>query len=285
MKEFLDITRQIETNGILELESIPKSENQGSVMSYLDGYYYKQFCKDGLQGTIETYCALYFAICHYQREFTIPWENPEEEADKEILRRFLFMVLADHPEFFYVSWEQTTYSFDGVSAKIDFKYGFGKEACRKLQRQIRNKVLYVTFLARCCCGKSKLEQIKYLYCCFVKHMTYAGKELKSSDAEVQCRIHSAAGALLDKKAVCDGMARGFKMLLDELGIENRVIRQNIRDGMEYSHEWNVITWNGEEFHADITWERDLYSQKKQVLYRFFMVSQDKMQELHRKTLH
>lgn len=29
-------------------------------MSYLNGHNYKQFCKDGLQGTIETYCALHF---------------------------------------------------------------------------------------------------------------------------------------------------------------------------------------------------------------------------------
>mgnify|MGYP006954259698 FL=1 len=43
--------------------------------------------------------------------------------------------------------------------------------------------------------------------------------------------HSAYGALVNKSAVCEGYAKAYKLLLDEMGIENDSVFNDV-------HAWN-----------------------------------------------
>lgn len=63
-----------------------------------------------------------------------------------------------------------------------------------------------------CAEMNYRVQVRYTALCILllgNIMSYARNKLKSKDEKEQCCIHSAVGALLDEKAVCDGIARGF----------------------------------------------------------------------------
>jgi len=256
------------------------SDNGKSVLQ--TGYYYNRLCE---KKSREIYCALYSSIC--QREdaflFSTALENINVDADKDAWIKIFFMILADHPELFYVNLETISYYYCDI-VEIKFKYIFSPEECQKLQKEIKKKLSYLILVAKCFWGNDKMYLIKYLYCYFVEHMSYAVNELKSKDEKEQCRIHSAVGALLDERAVCDGFARGFKMLLDELGIENWLIRRDIEPNTEFTHEWNVIKLDERILHIDVTWEISLYKLKKQIMYKYYMLTEEKMEKNHQKNI-
>ncbi|MBP3568021.1 MAG: hypothetical protein J6K04_02535 [Lachnospiraceae bacterium] len=245
----------------------------------INSFYYNELAKTGMEEYRQAYIMIYTDILQCKKMVLT-----DMKEDRAFFDRMLFMVLADHPEIYYVNPLQTEYNEEETIIRIYYKYLLETLSLQdiKHKEKVRKKVCSLTEKAKLIHRTDREQQIKYLYEYLVTHISYAKYELKNEDEMIQCRIHSALGALLDEKAVCDGIARGFKMLLDELGIENRIIRQDIRENMEYSHEWNVITLNGKELHADITWEHDLYSVRKQVLYKFFGLTEEEMWEKHQK---
>ena len=44
---------------------------------------------------MDVHYALYSAIMQHRENFSVAWENAKESTDRDILRRFLFMVLAE----------------------------------------------------------------------------------------------------------------------------------------------------------------------------------------------
>lgn len=244
------------------------------------GYFYQQLLGEELKEARQVYHLVYDAVRRHQKTLFIAWE----EADEELMPRFLFLVLADHPELFYASAEWSAYCYGPGFAEIRFAYGFSKRECRRLARKLNNQVTRLANEVRAACDKDKTQQIRYLYQYLVTHISYAADKLKQGDEQELYRIHSAVGALLDGSAVCDGIARAFKLVLDELGIENRIIRKSIRKDMEFSHEWNILVSEGKELHADITWEMDVYRMCRQVRYMFFLLAEEEMQKKHQKGL-
>jgi len=240
------------------------------------GFFYSQLQGAELKKAREVYEQLYSAIRRHKKTLLIEWE----EADEELMPRFLFLLLADHPELFYASAEWTTFCYGKGFAEIHFAYGFSKLESWKLERKLKQQAVRLAQMARNACGNDKVQQIKYLYHYLVTHISYAEDTLKHGKEQELYRIHSAVGALLDGSAVCDGIARGFKLILDELGIENRLIRRAIREDMEFDHEWNMVLIQEEFLHIDVTWEVNWYSKTKQVTYKYFMLTDEEMKKKH-----
>ncbi len=72
------------------------------------------------------------------------------------------------------------------------------------------------------------------------------------------RIHEAAGALLDGRAVCDGYAKSFKILCDELGIPCVIVGGTATQPNSVEpHAWNLVQMeNGLWYAVDVTWNDD-----------------------------
>ena len=67
-------------------------------------------------------------------------------------------------------------------------------------------------------------------------------------------VHSAYGALITKKCVCQGIAEAFKRLMDQSGVYCEVVCGQIIGHEDY-HAWNVVkASNGDCFHIDTTWD-------------------------------
>ncbi len=68
-------------------------------------------------------------------------------------------------------------------------------------------------------------------------------------------IYTAYGALVNKKAVCQGYAMAFKLCMDLLEIDCITIGGTANQGEEeISHAWNMVNIEDAWYNVDITWD-------------------------------
>ena len=98
--------------------------------------------------------------------------------------------------------------------------------------------------------------------------------------------YNAYGAIHDKKAVCEGYARGFKYIMDELEIPCVLVSGSARnsEGKIEAHAWNYVEIDEVWYAIDITWddpiingEHTLTDEEK---YKYFLKGSDKFFEDH-----
>ena len=68
--------------------------------------------------------------------------------------------------------------------------------------------------------------------------------------------YSISGALTEGKAVCEGYARAFKYIMDELNIPCVLVSGigTNSNGETESHAWNYVQLNGNWYAIDVTWD-------------------------------
>ncbi len=64
----------------------------------------------------------------------------------------------------------------------------------------------------------------------------------------------ATGVFFKGRAVCAGYTAAYRLVLNILGIENKVIRNRVSDD-NAAHIWNYVKYGGQWYHVDVTWNR------------------------------
>ena len=154
---------------------------------------------------------------------------PAYSAD--IINRAFRKILLEHPQLCHFEgnwkWEQAvvpTYTLNTIHR-------------RHLARQV-SVILRRLFLDRC---KSPLEKAKRLYHWLQENVAY--DRLASHN-------QNAYGALVDRKAVCKGIAKAYQLLLMQAGIPCRLVEGTL-DG-QMNHVWNEFCADGVWYHSDVT---------------------------------
>ncbi len=88
------------------------------------------------------------------------------------------------------------------------------------------------------------------------------------------------GALVEKKALCEGYSKAFAYLGNLAGIENVIVT-----GETYvPHMWNMVNVDGSWYHVDVTWDKPDDQLHKMfpdvVLYQYFMVTDSVITNTH-----
>lgn len=177
----------------------------------------------------------------------------------------------DHPETFYVDF---TYLSVNVGKKSDGSYvatlgtgraesyyiadGFSSEsqvnaAIAALNAKIDGIVAEVegkenTADAIRAVNQAIVNAVEYSFCATA---TKEGTVYEEGAAY----IRNPYGALVNGKAVCEGYARAFKMVMDRLGVACVLVQgysQGEGDGYE-AHMWNYVQVDGAWYAVDVTW--------------------------------
>lgn len=77
--------------------------------------------------------------------------------------------------------------------------------------------------------------------------------------------YTAAGALVDKKAICVGYSRALIVLLKSMGVEAEYVSSQV-----INHAWVKVKVNGNWYHADPTWANTRSSVSGQVTHAFLL---------------
>jgi len=79
------------------------------------------------------------------------------------------------------------------------------------------------------------------------------------------------------QAVCQGYALAFKLCMDILGIESKVILGMTPEG---KHAWNAVKLDGEWYYIDVTWDDPVPDAEGKVVYNYFNVPQWWIEQEH-----
>ncbi len=129
------------------------------------------------------------------------------------------------------------------------------------------------------------QRVKELLALVKPGMNDYEKELVLHDAVLRgCEYidgkfgHSAYGALIEGRAVCEGYARAFQYLLNRAGI-NCMIAVGTSRGE--NHAWNMVKLGGKWYYVDPTWNDGKGTEGiGSVFYAYFNIDQEILEQEH-----
>ena len=95
--------------------------------------------------------------------------------------------------------------------------------------------------------------------------------------------HNAYGALVQNLAVCEGIAKAYSLVLSYFNIRSMVVSGKA-DGtfsLPPNHAWNIVEFENEFYHCDITWDLCGYADRQIYSYQYFGLDDSEMSLDHK----
>jgi len=109
-----------------------------------------------------------------------------------------------------------------------------------------------------------------------KNVRYDKDELQASmrGTSISPSSHNAYGALINGRAVCDGIASAFSLLAQKLGFECMVVigKSMYTVAATVNHAWNVVRIHDKYYHIDVTWDARNYEELGELSYSYFALA-------------
>ena len=218
-------------------------------MTY-DRYYYSILPQSDKQ----IYKAIYEGIQNFETSITVPKSSVS-------LQSIFQYVGLDNPHIFYVDFNQYTYFSSSSNAVIKPIYWYTKQDVADIDKKVQTVLQKMLSRVK---GKTDYEKEKSVHDLLIENVVYDTVAVQNID-KYHSRSNSILGVLFFKTAVCEGIAKVTKMLLNLLDIKC-IVATGMAGGE--LHAWNIVKIDGKPYHLDVTWDINL-SDKKSFRYDYF----------------
>lgn len=225
-----------------------------------DRYYY--IIMNSLERAV--YKTIYNGLSAYSLNIVISLDVTPETVQEIYLK-----VLYDNPHFYYIN--QTVIKMAGHTGYYilmpEYIYNISEinvinSDIQKIINKVREKAQ--PFIN----DRFRLE--KYLHDSIVKSVAYDYDSLKRNDC---FNAHSIVGVFLDNKAVCEGIAKAFKLLCNQFEMKCIVVLGKANHEGDFSkndyHAWNLVKIGNESYHVDVTWDNMYHEDIQYISYDYF----------------
>ena len=221
------------------------------------------------------YKKIYTAMQNYESSVTI---NGFAETD---IPKLMSAINFDNPHLFFVDFHYEFHSgLFGQAIKLEYTYNKSDtviltEKVKKVCNKMLSKVT----------GKTKFEKELSLHDILARNVLY-DEVAKNNLLKFHARSNTILGVLFFKTAVCEGIAKIFKFLLNALDIKCVVVKGEAADGLSGNessdalHAWNMVKIDGRPYHVDLTWDINL-SDKNIVRHDYFNLTDKDISIDHR----
>ena len=181
-------------------------------------------------------------------------------AEKDY-KRLLEHVYDDHPEYFSFFPLMSTVIDDRFNVKVRPFYRYSLDTQREYETALDTATAAI--LKQCFPqgwgNLSEIRREKILFDWITANVEYDQHSAdligeSTSEEEIRSVAWNAYGAMVHRKAVCEGIACAFKLLCDRVGLPSIVV---LGQGNSGRHAWNMVRVNKKFYHVDCTW--DLHS--------------------------
>lgn len=162
----------------------------------------------------------------------------------------------------YVEWNDYVHSNNIMQLYKDTDTLILTEKVKKVCNKILSKVA----------GKTEFEKELSLHDILARNVLY-DDVAKDNLIKFHARSNTILGVLFYKTAVCEGIAKTFKFLLNALDIKCIVVKGKAIDDLSGSvsadtlHAWNMVKIDGQPYHVDLTW--NISSSDKNMLCHYY----------------
>ena len=152
-------------------------------------------------------------------------------------------VLYGCPELFYVD-QQVQIKYSGQEVILNFTNKYNGENLSQLWNELDSKINQIVEIIKN--GNDfyeRLNLLNYYFCANVE-----------SSTSIEGKVGDPYGALILRKARCEGFAKATKMILDRLGINSIIALGHADNGtMADNHAWNIVENDMIFYHFDFAW--------------------------------
>ena len=193
------------------------------------------------------------------------------EAD---ISKLMSSINLDNPHLFFVDFHyQIQVGFLGQTIKLNYIYNKADAVIlTEKVKKVCNKILHKVI------GQTEFEKELSLHDILVQNVLY-DDVAKKNLLKFHVRSNTVLGVLFYKTAVCEGIAKTFKFLLNALDIKCLIVTGDTMDNSSDSadpnvlHAWNMVKIDGKAYHVDLTW--DINSSQKNIIRHDYFNLTDK----------
>lgn len=196
----------------------------------------------------KAYKIIYDGLRKRNYQIDVPFHMLSEQIQEIYIR-----VLYDNPMLFYVN--QTTITMCGQPGAYSLipEYLYTEREIAQLIREIQ--VIVDKIHTRVDTLQDEFRIERFLHDSVVKSVPFDYDALNKKDC---FNAHSIIGAFIDKKAVCEGIAKAFKFLCNEFSMKCIVVYGKASQDGDFSgdtyHAWNLVKVRNESYYVDVTWD-------------------------------
>lgn len=233
----------------------------------------------------------------YQVEFENAFQSllSQEKGDEKLKKQYQSAIEAlvyENPDIFYIDVTKMYINIEKITKIAGTKYNvyinngsdityladgfYSKEDVEEYEAQIEQvKNRIITNLQ----GKTDYEKIKIVHDYLIDSIEYE-EDLSQNN------VYDIYGALVRKKCVCEGYAKAFQYLMNELGIENTIVigTGTNSKGETENHAWNYVKLDGKWYAVDVTWDDPIITGggtlTNKARYEYFLRGSNTMNQNH-----
>lgn len=245
-------------------------------IDYASTYYYLKLNDD--EKIIYDYVA--YAVKNLKNEIYLQkYEYVDDKKASEDINKAITYFLLDNPEVFYLKQNYLISTNSSIfGTKISLKFEYLVDSNKDLEDKIgsiKEKVDYI-----------KSEVVKDEidpYQIELKVHDYIAKNTEyykyDNTDEIPNEYHNIYGALVENKAVCDGFAKTFQLILGKYGIDSIVVTGTLENE---PHAWNLVNINDNWYNVDITSAKSIKIENKAiVVHSYFNVTDETILKTHK----
>lgn len=154
----------------------------------------------------------------------------------------------DRPEYFWLPYSYTVRTVGEYQqiqlAKTDKDWSHSKGDRNRVETEINN--LLTEFINGLPSELSAFDRELYAHDWLAERITYDDVAITNPDGNPEA--WTVEGALIDRKAVCEGYSKAMQILLYMMGINCT----NVTGVGEEPHMWNLVEIDGDWYHLDLT---------------------------------
>ena len=199
------------------------------------------------------------------------------------LMKVLHTVLGDNPSVIYFDRMNIQTVTSILEKRVDLTGVCSREQAEKAAMSLEETADKIVSLVRAE-GGNEYSRLLKLYELLQKNIKYDHDELKavSRGTSKNPVSHNAYGALIHKKAVCDGFSSAFALLAQKLGFECMMVvgRSAYAAASFTEHAWNVIKIKRKYYHMDLTWDARKFDSFKEFSYEYFALTGEELSRDH-----
>ncbi len=233
----------------------------------------------------ETLLQLYDMILKGVEDYSEEIEIKRLVYNEEDLMTVIKAIKYDRPDIFWVSWNDWQILTGDSGITIMPIYYVNSQIGRKMTGEIEGAVRRFVFENNSVSSLPDYDKVAAVHNWLINNIHYEESYNMYPDSE-KWILHSAYGALVNGRAVCDGYAAAFNILMERLGVKCVLVDGvTINNIDNEGHQWNIVNIDGKNYHIDVTWDDiNIYgggeTESGFVSYQYFMLSDEEIRRDH-----
>ena len=219
----------------------------------------------------------------------------QSNGEKELKQKYqsaIEVLIYENPEIFYLDATKMFINIEKTTKLTSTKYNVyidsgnkanyladglsGKEDIDTYQLKIEKVRDYIVSKVN---GKSDYDKIKMIH-------DYLRDTIEYDSTLSKSNIYDIYGALVLRECVCEGYAKSFQYLMNEVEIDNVIVigTGTNSKGKTENHAWNYVLLDNNWYAIDVTWDDPILigegKMPEESKYKYFLKGSSTMNQNH-----